>query len=131
MISTFCADELRWRPFELTSVADVERLNALFAEGWRIEPIDIEGLPFLAFCGREGDTGWITPRSARSREQSHRLLLILQRAAVGQKAQRAVFVERGSGGYIDMRGERPRAGGRRFVALFPIGHDATVSIYDQ
>ena len=54
MVLSYCADESRWLPIELTSPDDVEQLNELLSDGWRIERLDIEGLPFLAFCGRKG-----------------------------------------------------------------------------
>ena len=130
MISDFCADELMWRPIELRSAADVAALEALLDDGWRIEPIGLEGLPYLAFCGREGATTYRkrVPR-AKGRAGAERLLLILQRAAPAARTQRAVFVERGLGGYIDLTGQRPLRS-RSGVAVFPIGADATLTIYE-
>jgi hypothetical protein len=128
MITAFCADELRWLPFEMSSVEDVERLNALLADGWRIEPIEIEGLPFLAFCGRRGDAPSFALRRTREHEEPRRLLLILQRTPGSGRTQRAVFVERSPLGIIELPGRR---GGTRFVATFPVGDNAVVSIFED
>lgn len=129
MISDYCADESRWRPIELSTTADVAALDALLADGWRLERIDIEGLPFLAFCGR----GRAMPRRqpaiapALRGRASQRLLLILQHAGSRRRTQRALFVERSPTGYIEMRNRPVRT---TFVAVFPIGSDATVAIYE-
>lgn len=130
MITDFCADELMWRPLELRCAADVAALEALLEAGWRIEPIGLDGLPFLAFCGREGATTYRkrAPR-AKGRAGAERLLLILQRAGPVARTQRAVFVERGASGYIDLTGQRPGKS-RPGVAIFPIGSDATLTIYE-
>src|SRR5687768_3782320 len=100
MLTAFCADELRWRPIELQSIEDVGKLNALFDDGWRIEPIAIDGLPFLAFCGRQGEYEY----PARAATLTNRLLLILQRSVPGERKQRAVFAERAASGYIEWTG---------------------------
>jgi hypothetical protein len=125
---SFCADELRWRPIELSSSSDVDTLNALFAEGWRIEPIELEGLPFLAFCGREADSPFVAQSGSRRLASSPRLLLILQRST-GAPKQHAVLAERGSTGYIELEGRRSRA--HRMVGIFPVGPDATLTIFQE
>lgn len=124
MVLSYCADESRWLPIELTSPDDVEQLNELLSDGWRIERLDIEGLPFLAFCGRKSKT-LLAERGASSR-----LLLILQRGSSASRAQRAVFIGRTDGGYIELGKsleERTRPG---FATIFPIGRDGVVSIVE-
>jgi|GEM_PF-2873877 len=92
-----------WRVILVRDEAGVDRLNALFDQGWFLEPIDLPGLPYLIFPVTHDDLGEPSrcDRPANTRRRTDPLVLVLTRTGRRQR-QRGLVLRPDERGYVDL-----------------------------
>lgn len=93
----------KWKAILVRDDAGVDRLNALFEQGWFLESIELPDLPYLIFPMTPEDLG--EPPSNRpavqSRRRSDPLVLVLTRDGRPRR-QRGMILQPDEQGYVDL-----------------------------
>lgn len=93
----------KWKAILVRDDAGVERLNALFDQGWYLESIELPDLPYLIFPMTPEDLGEPAGHKppVQSRRRSDPLVLVLTRGSRPVR-QRGMILQPDENGYVDL-----------------------------